>query len=294
MFTHASPTSRRRLPRHLGVILMFPLVVAAIAGTAAIAAENEATPSEPPAEISVTPPQPEALARGVVLIQYRTENLQIRPVFGAAALTVSPRIGHLHVTLDEGPLRWAHTSGEPLIISGLTPGPHKVLIEAVNANHQLLAQRVVKFEVSQPALAQPETKAAGLGTAARSSEQAPAAHESHGSAAGVPAAEQPAAKIIVDPPQAALLAKGVVFINYRTENAQIAPVFGRAALAISPRVGHLHVNVDEAPWRWADASGGPVIVNGLLPGPHKIEIELADADHQPLARHVVKFEVPQR
>jgi hypothetical protein len=110
----------------------------------------------------------------------------------------------------------------------------------------------------------------------------------------VPAAEQPPAKIIVDPPQPGLLAKGVVFINYRTENTQIAPVFGPAAVAISPRVGHLHVNVDEAPWRWADASGGPVIVNGLPPGPHKIVIELADANHQPLATEVVKFEVPQR
>jgi Family of unknown function (DUF6130) len=294
MVTHASPTSRRRFPRHLGVILMFPLIVPAVTSTTLVAAENEATASEPPAKISINAPQPERLARGVVLIQYRTENLQILPVFGPAALAVSPRIGHLHVTLDEGPLRWAHTSGEPLIISGLTPGPHKVLIEAVNANHQPLAQSVVKFEVRKPSLAQPDTKAGGHNTAPKSPEHVPAAHESHGSAAGVPAAEQPPAKIIVDPPQPRLLAKGVVFINYRTEHAQIAPVFGPAAVAISPRVGHLHVTVDEAPWRWADASGGPVIVNGLPPGPHKIVIELADANHQPLATEVVNFEVPQR
>jgi hypothetical protein len=54
------------------------------------------------------------------------------------------------------------------------------------------------------------------------------------------------------------------------------------------------VTVDDAPWHWADASGGPVIVSGLHPGPHKIVIELADANHQPLAEEVVKFEVPQR
>lgn len=294
MFTHASPTSRLRLPRHLGVILMFPLVVAAITSSASIAAENEATLNEPPAKISINPPQPELLARGVVLIEYRTENLQILPVFGAAALAVSPRIGHLHVTLDDGPVGWAHTSGQPLIVSGLTPGPHKVLIEAANANHQPLAKGVVKFEVPQPALEQRETKAGGHDAVAKSPEQVPATYESHGSAAGGQARVQPAAKIIVDPPQAGLLAKGVAFINYRTENAQIAPVFGRAALAISPRVGHLHVTVDEAPWHWADASGGPVIVSGLPAGSHKIVIELADANHQPLATEVVTFEVPQR
>ena len=59
--------------------------------------------SEPPAKIIVDPPLPDALARGLVVIQYRTENLRIVPVFGPGALDVSPRIGHLHLTVDEGP-----------------------------------------------------------------------------------------------------------------------------------------------------------------------------------------------
>jgi hypothetical protein len=75
---------------------------------------------------------------------------------------------------------------------------------------------------------------------------------------------------------------------------QIVPVFGPAALAISPRVGHIHVSVDDAPWHWADASGGPVIVAGLPPGPHQIRIELVNANHKPLAQGVVKLEVPRR
>jgi hypothetical protein len=37
---------------------------------------------EPPAKIIVDPPLPDALARGLVVIQYRTENLRIQPVFG--------------------------------------------------------------------------------------------------------------------------------------------------------------------------------------------------------------------
>jgi hypothetical protein len=72
------------------------------------------------------------------------------------------------------------------------------------------------------------------------------------------------------------------------------PVFGPAALAVSPRIGHIHVTVDDAPWHWADASGGPVIVAGLPPGRHKILIELVNANHKPLAQGVVKFEVPRR
>jgi hypothetical protein len=54
------------------------------------------------------------------------------------------------------------------------------------------------------------------------------------------------------------------------------------------------VTVDDAPWHWADASGGPLIVSDLPPGPHKILIELADANHKVLAQEVVKFEVPRQ
>jgi hypothetical protein len=227
---------------------------------------------EPPAKIIIDPPLADELAKGVAVIQFRTENLRIVPVFGAAALDISPRIGHLHVTVDDAPWLWAHMSREELIIAGLPPGPHKILIELVNANHQPLAQGVVKFEVPGRPLTQPDAKAAAV----------------------VPLAKQPPAKIIIDPPQPDLLAKGVAFIRYRTENLEIVPVFGPAALAVSPRIGHLHVTVDDAPWHWADASGLPVDVGGLPPGPHKILIELANANHQPLAQGVVKFEVPRR
>jgi hypothetical protein len=34
------------------------------------------------------------------------------------------------------------------------------------------------------------------------------------------------------------------------------------------------VTVDDATWHWADASGEPVIINGLAPGRHKILIQL--------------------
>ncbi len=103
--------------------------------------------NEPPARLIVDPPIPEALAKGRVFIQYRAENLRIIQVFGPAALDVSPRIGHIHVTVDDLPWHWADASGEQIILTGLPVGPHKVLVELVNANHQTLDQRTIRFVV---------------------------------------------------------------------------------------------------------------------------------------------------
>lgn len=109
------------------------------------AAPVVAVTNEPPARIIIDPPLPEQLARGLVVIQYRTENLHIVPVFGTNALDVSPRIGHIHVTVDDAVWHWADASGEPLIIQHLPPGPHRILIELVDANHKPLDSGVVTF-----------------------------------------------------------------------------------------------------------------------------------------------------
>lgn len=104
--------------------------------------------------------------------------------------------------------------------------------------------------------------------------------------------DQPPAHIAVDPPLPAALARGVVVLEYRTENIRIVPVFGPAALSVSPRVGHLHVSLDDLPWDWADASGVPVIIQNLPPGPHRVTLELNDANHHALDKRVVEFVVP--
>jgi len=65
-------------------------------------------------------------------------------------------------------------------------------------------------------------------------------------------APQPPARIIVDAPLAGPLREGMVFIQYRAVNLRIVPVFGPKALEVSPRIGHIHVVVDDAPWHWAD------------------------------------------
>jgi hypothetical protein len=115
-----------------------------------------------------------------------------------------------------------------------------------------------------------------------------------GPAGVVPLAEpQPPARLIVDPPLPGPLAEGRVFIQYRAENLRIEPVFGPKALDVSPRIGHIHVAVDGAPWHWADASGEPLILVGLPAGPHSVEVILANANHQPLDRKTIRFVVPQ-
>jgi hypothetical protein len=86
----------------------------------------------------------------------------------------------------------------------------------------------------------------------------------------------------------------VVIIQYCAQNIHLEPVFGAGALAASPRVGHVHVRLDDAPWVWADASGNPVILMGLPPGPHKVALELADTNHHILDKATVSFVVPEK
>ena len=105
-----------------------------------------------------------------------------------------------------------------------------------------------------------------------------------------------APRLVVDPPVPEQLALGRVFIQYRTENLRILPVFGNAALSVSPRIGHLHYYVDGQSWPIVDTSGETVVLVGLKPGPHTVRLELADATHTPIsgASQVVEFSIPQK
>ena len=125
---------------------------------------------------------------------------------------------------------------------------------------------------------------------------AQSAKDSCGPAPVIPlTSEEPPAKIVIDPPLAGPLAsRGVVIIQYCAQNLHLVPVFGPNALAVSPRVGHLHVRVDDASWVWADASGNPIILMGLPPGPHKVLIELEDANHHTLDKGTVTFVIPEK
>ena len=92
---------------------------------------------------------------------------------------------------------------------------------------------------------------------------------------------EPPPKLIVDAPLPNLLDQGIVWIQWRAENVNIVPVFGKGALNVSPRVGHFHIHVDDLPWLWADASDlNTIDLAGMPPGPHKIRIDLVDAKHE--------------
>lgn len=100
------------------------------------------------------------------------------------------------------------------------------------------------------------------------------------------------ARLIVDPPIPESLAAGRVFIQYRTENLRVVPVFGKGALGVSPRIGHVHITVDDSPWHFVDATGETIILVGLVPGPHKVLVELADPTHKVLTSETVRFVIP--
>lgn len=110
----------------------------------------------------------------------------------------------------------------------------------------------------------------------------------------MPIENEPSPRLVVDAPIPSQLAEGRVVIRYCAHNLRILPVFGEAALKVSPRLGHLHITVNEGPYRWLDTSGQPIVVNKLPPGPHSILIELVDPTHKTLDRQVVRFTIPDR
>ena len=122
--------------------------------------------------------------------------------------------------------------------------------------------------------------------------QRPVCARGHRRAATTGIENEPAAKLIVDPPLSDALAHGRVILQYRAENMRLLPVFGQAALAVSPTIGHVHVTVDDNPWKWADASGEALIINGLPPGQHHILVELENANHQTVDKKVITFVIP--
>jgi len=131
--------------------LLINTLASVAAGTvlAAVAfAQSTVVPidDEPPPRLIVEPPLPGPLARGVVFIPYRVENLRILPVGGAAAHNVSPRVGHLHITVDDLPWQWAdYGQSNSIILVGMPRGEHKVLIEVVDAEGNVFTKQTVTF-----------------------------------------------------------------------------------------------------------------------------------------------------
>ena len=115
-------------------------------------------------------------------------------------------------------------------------------------------------------LAQTSTRTdAGPGTQSAAQPAPQSAKQVRGATPYIEIKNEPAPKLIVDEPLPDGLPQGIVWIQYRTENCRILPVFGKEALNVSPRVGHLHVQVDDLPWLWADASDNNTVDIGGMP-----------------------------
>jgi hypothetical protein len=149
---------------HLGFQrdLKAAVIVGVIAGLHALSASAQtakeikgltelvAIPDEAPPKLVVDPPVPEQLALGRVMIQYRTENLRIEPVFGKGALSVSPRLGHLHYYVDDNLWPVVDSGGNTVVLVGLKPGAHKVRLELAQPTHQEIpgTSQTVSFTVT--------------------------------------------------------------------------------------------------------------------------------------------------
>jgi hypothetical protein len=109
----------------------------------------------------------------------------------------------------------------------------------------------------------------------------------------VPIDNEPAPRLIVEQPLPGPLARGVVFIPYRVENLRILPLGGATASKVSPRVGHLHITIDDLPWFWADyGQSNTIILGGMPRGQHKVLIEVVDPEGNVFTGQTVTFNSP--
>jgi pimeloyl-ACP methyl ester carboxylesterase len=164
---------------------------------------------------------------------------------------------------------------------------HVVMVSHPDEVSQLIA-RAAEYPWKEPRTAE------SLSAPAKPTASPPSAEWDFGPAPVVPLSSQAPARLIVDSPLPAQLARGYVVVRYRAENVRIMPVYGPAALDILPRIGHLHVTVDDLPWHWLDAGGEPISINGLPPGSHKLLIQLENPVHQVIDSSTIAFEIPQR
>lgn len=123
------------------------LLLTANAGSENISSLVVPAGNEPAPKLTVGQPLPGPLANGVAFIPYRLENLRILPIGGPGSREVSPRAGHLHITLNDLPWQWAdYGQSNTIILVNLPKGEHQVLIEAVDTEGNVLTSQMVTFK----------------------------------------------------------------------------------------------------------------------------------------------------
>ncbi|WP_414587339.1 DUF6130 family protein [Scytonema sp. PCC 10023] len=56
-------------------------------------------------------------------------------------------MGHVHITVDDAPWHFADASGQTIILVGLEPASHKVLLELADPTHKVITSEKVTFTV---------------------------------------------------------------------------------------------------------------------------------------------------
>jgi len=94
----------------------------------------------------------------VAIIKFHAENFKIESLAGHDAMHhdgamtgMGENSGHLHVTVDDNSWYWVHSNSDPVVIAGLSTGPHKVTLELVGAGHKPLnppAKQVLNFTMA--------------------------------------------------------------------------------------------------------------------------------------------------
>lgn len=138
-------------------VLVYVISIAFLLAAAwAFAGQPDASPTSVPDDkprIIVMVPTPGSLAKQGAVVAFRAENITMSPIFGREALDARPRLGHLHITVDDLPWHWVHTTDEPIQIRGFPPGKHKLLLELADPTHRVIDAQTVEFVVLPEAAA---------------------------------------------------------------------------------------------------------------------------------------------
>jgi hypothetical protein len=114
--------------------------------------------------------------------------------------------------------------------------------------------------------------------------------------AGASSQAEATPKLTLMPPRADVLKDGFVYLPFKVENMTILPLYteihGADVTKLHPKIGHLHVMVDNSGWSWIHALTDPIYFGPLSKGSHTISIELVDAAHAVIEVQSIKVVVP--
>lgn len=98
------------------------------------------------------------------------------------------------------------------------------------------------------------------------------------------------------PVRADVLKDGYVYLPFHVENLTILPLYteihGKETTSLRPKIGHLHVMVDNNGWNWIHAIADPIYFGPLPRGAHQVKVELVDAAHQVIEVKTASIVVP--